>query len=75
MRGIFRRITKMKDGTGKDFLLKSFYSAKKYITAEDEQSLQVVISRLNGLYQGMSKEGQEISVALVNAIMEAIGKV
>jgi hypothetical protein len=75
MKSILRAIQGLSEGTEKDFLLKTFNSAKKYINLEDEQSLEIVIARLNGLYDGMSRKAQEISLQLVNEIMEAIGKV
>lgn len=71
MRNILLEIRLLEEGNEKTFLLQSLCSAKRYIKSKDEQSLKNIVSRLNGLYPAMSKKAQEISLMIVNEIMEA----
>lgn len=71
MKSILLEINMLPECTEKDFLLQSYYSAKRYISKKDECALKIIVSRLNSLYPGMSKKAQEISLMIVNEIKKA----
>lgn len=68
MKSILLEINMLLESNEKNFLLQSYYSTKRYIKEKDANALRTVVSRLNGLYPGMSKKGQEISLMIVNEI-------
>lgn len=74
MKTVLDEISKLPEGQEKEFLLTSYHRMKKYIKNYDEQSLEILISRLNGIYNGMTSDGQKICNDLINKIMEAVGK-
>lgn len=74
MKAILAEIKTLREGSEKDFLKQSVDSAKKYIKLNDKQSLELIISRLNGLFDGMTEKGQKISLKLIAKIMEEISK-
>ena len=71
MKSILLEINMLLEGNEKKFLLQSYYSAKRYIKEKDANTLKTIVSRLNGLYPGMSKKAQEISLMIVNEIKKA----
>lgn len=74
MKAILSEIRDLSEGTEKDFLKRSVDNTKKYIKLKDKQSLELIISRLNGLFDGMTEKGQKISLKLIAKIMEEISK-
>ena len=75
MQSILFEIKMMRDGTEKDFLEKTFYSVKKYVNAADKKSLELIISRLDGLYDGLTAQGKKIALMFAKEIMEEIAKI
>ena len=70
MKNILLEIKKLDEGNERNFLLQSLYSTEKYIKSNDKQSLKNIVLRLNGLYPAMSEKAQEISLMIINEIME-----
>lgn len=70
MRKIRNRIFKMKDGAEKTFLWDTLNTVERAMKANDIQKLEFVNKRLINLYDGLSREAQEISLEISRKIME-----
>ena len=64
-------IKKLK-GREKVFLKDIVKKRELYVKDKDKQMLEAVISRVNGIYEGLSDEGQIIATALIKILMEDI---
>lgn len=70
MRKIRNRIFRMKPGAERTFLWDMVNRVEKAIEAKDIQRLEALNIRLINLYDGLSREAQEISLEISKKIME-----
>lgn len=72
MEQVKKKLRKMKEGREKVFLKDIVKKRELYVKDKDKQMLEAVISRVNGIYEGLSDEGQIIATALIKILMEDI---
>ena len=62
----------MKAGREKEVLKDAVKKRESYVKTKDVQMLESTISRLNGIYDGLSQEGQAIATELIKILMEDV---
>lgn len=72
MEQVKKMLRSMKVGREKEFLQDAVKKRDYYVKSKDVQMLESIISRLNGIYDGLSKEGQAIATELVKILMEDV---
>ena len=71
MQKIRNRILRMREGSEKKFLLDIAVKVEQAIKANDLQKMERLNGRLNGLFDGLSAEGQAVAKEISKKIMEA----
>lgn len=69
---MMNQIKKIKRETERKFLLDVYRRKQIYSEQCDNQALEGLITRVNGIYDGMSDESQRISSLLINEIMHEV---
>ena len=64
------KIKKLKIERERNFLLDAFEKEQKYIAQNDKQALTGLIIRLNGLYDGLSEDAQQLTKLLIQNIQQ-----
>lgn len=74
MEQLKKMVGRLKDGTEKNFLKDALKKRNEAVKKLDKQKLEMLLNRLNCIYDGLSIEGQGVAKELIKMIMEDISE-
>jgi len=69
-----KRVGSLKDGREKDFLKDALKKRNEAVKKLDKQKLEMLLNRVNYIYDGLSIEAQGIATYLIKIVMEDISE-
>ena len=72
MSDLRKMIKKVNRESEKKFLLDAYEKLKRYAEKGDKQALDGLITRINGIYEGLSDESQKIANLIIKEIHKEV---